>query len=204
MRHYCQEGQYNDLASIISNSNEHTVLNLLKVGDPGLLSLLAIAVFFIYYLFGAGYTAGCGVSSGLFVPMVVIGAAYGRIVGLILGKVYGSQFTDAGIFAIMGTAAFMAGVSRLTVSLTVIVIEITNDLANLLPIMLAVMTAKLIADLINHPLFDSQIAMKHIPYLEPNPVKEMKILMCKHIMARRPKFFTEKDNVGNIMTVRKM
>ena len=201
MRHYCKEGQYNDLASILFNSNEHTIINLLKVDYPNLISLLAIAIFFIYYLLGAGYTAGCGISSGLFVPMVVIGAAYGRIVGLILMKLDGSQFTDAGIFAIMGTAAFMAGVSRLTVSLTVIIIEITNDLANLLPIMLAVMTAKLVADLVNHPLFDSQIAMKHIPYLEPNPVKEMKILMCKHIMARSPKYFLETDNVGNIMTV---
>lgn len=76
----------------------------------------------------------------MFVPMVVIGAAYGRFIGLILMYIYGSEFNDPGIFAIMGTAAFMAGVSRLTVSLTVIIIEITNDLANLLPIMLVIMT----------------------------------------------------------------
>lgn len=101
----------------------------------------------------------------------------------------------------MGAAAFMAGVSRLTVSLTVIIIEITNDLANLLPIMIVVMTAKIVADFIIHPLFDKQIEMKHIPYLEPNPVKEMKILMCKHIMAKRPKCCAEKETIGNILNV---
>jgi chloride channel 7 len=184
---------------MLSNSNDHTVINLLQVGYPNLLSLSAIAVFFIYYFFGSGYAVGCGIATGMFVPMMVMGASYGRLVGLILGDLY-SQFTDPGIFAIVGMAAFLAGVSRLSISLTVIVIETTNDLANLLPIMLAVMAAKFVADSINHPIFDSQIAIKNIPFLEP-PVKEMNVLMCKHIMASDPKYFMEKDRVGNIMTV---
>lgn len=43
--------------------------------------------------------------------------------------------------------------------------------------------------------------MKHIPYLEPTPAKEMKILMCKHIMAKRPKFLAEKDTIEHILAV---
>lgn len=113
--------------------------------------------------------------------------------------IYGS--VDPGVYAIMGAGAFMSGVSRLTVSLTVILIEITNDLANLLPLMLVVMTAKWTADALIHPYFDVLIEMKHIPYLEPNPTKEMKLLMCKHIMARKPKYFLEKEKVGKILTV---
>ncbi len=149
---------------------------------------------------GAAYTAGSGISSGMFVPMIVIGSAYGRIIGLAIRFIYGTKI-EPGIYAVMGAAAFMAGVSRLTVSLTVIIIEITNDLANLLPIMLVVMTAKIVADFIIHPFFDRLIEMKHIPYLEPNPVKEMKILMCKHIMAKHPKCLAERDNIGNILNV---
>lgn len=241
-RHNCPEGQYNQLASIIFNSNENTIHNLFNVGNPELLNLMSIFIFFLFYTFGAAYTAGCGLSSGMFVPMIVVGSAYvvallsfphsihsvtdnpiilfsdhphpivlisssshlflhryGRIVGLGIYYIYGH--VDPGIYAVMGAAAFMAGVSRLTVSLTVIIIEITDDLANLLPIMLVVMTAKIVADFVIHPLFDQQITMKHIPYLEPNPVKEMKILMCKHIMAKHPNCLVEKDTIGNILAV---
>lgn len=203
-RHYCAEGQYNQLASIIFNSNEHTINNLFASGEntAEYLDILDVFIFFLFYTFGAAYTAGCGLSSGMFVPMIVIGSAYGRIVGMGIHSLYGSSI-DPGIYAVMGAAAFMAGVSRLTVSLTVIIIEITNDLANLLPIMLVVMTAKIVADFIIHPLFDKQIEMKHIPYLEPTPVKEMKILMCKHIMAKHPKCLTERENIGNILMVLK-
>lgn len=133
--------------------------------------------------------------------MVVIGAAYGRFVGLGLVQVIGGSFKDPGIYAILGTAAFMAGLSRLTVSLCVILIEITNDLENLLPIMLVVFIARFIADAITHPMFDSQIEAKHIPFLEPDPAKEMKILMCKHIMAKKVKFLCEKDTIANILEV---
>lgn len=45
---------------------------------------MTILVFFIFYFLGATYTAGCAISSGTFVPMIVIGSAYGRIVGLIV------------------------------------------------------------------------------------------------------------------------
>lgn len=205
-RHHCPEGEYNQLASILFNSNEHTINNLLNVGNAELLNMMSVFIFFLFYTFGAAYTAGCGLSSGMFVPMIVIGAAYGRLVGLAVRYMYGvdengTNSIDPGLYAVMGAAAFMAGVSRLTVSLTVIIIEITDDLANLLPIMLVVMTAKFVADFIIHPLFDKQIEMKHIPYLEPEPCKEMKILMCKHIMAKHPKCLTERDNIGNILNV---
>jgi chloride channel 7 len=133
--------------------------------------------------------------------MIVVGSAYGRMVGLLVRLMFPSA--DPGIYAIMGAAAFMAGVSRLTVSLTVILIEITNDLANLLPLMLVVMTAKWVADPIIHPFFDKLIEMKHIPYLEPNPTKEMKLLQCRHIMARKPKYFKEKEKIGKILLILK-
>lgn len=199
-RHHCAKGEYNELASILFTSNEHTIKNLFTFDDSITVPLLPVFSFFIFYTIGACYTAGSGISSGMFVPMVVIGASYGRVIGLLLQLIYGDSI-HPGIYAVMGAAAFMAGVSRLTVSLTVIIIEITNDLANLLPIMLVVMTAKFVADVIIHPLFDKQIEMKHIPYLEPNPVKEMKILLCKHIMAKHPKCIAEKETIGHILSL---
>lgn len=199
-QHRCAAGYYNQLASILQTSNEKIIKNLFSFGDTvNFISALPIFSFFIFYTLGAAYTAGCALSSGLFVPMVVIGAAYGRLIGVLLANTFGD--INPGIYAIMGAAAFMAGVSRLTVSLSVIIIEITNDLPTLLPIMLVVMVAKIVADTIIHPLFDKQIEMKHIPYLEPNPVKEMKILLSKHIMAKHPRCVSEKETIGNLLSL---
>lgn len=46
----------------------------------------------------------------------------------------------------VGAAATLAGVTRTTVSLAVIVLELTNTLAYVVPIMLAVLVAKTVAD----------------------------------------------------------
>jgi chloride channel 7 len=67
--------------------------------------------------------------------------------------------------------------------------------------MLVVMVAKWIADPIIHPYFDKLIELKNIPYLEPSPSKEMKLLMCKHIMAKKPDCFAEKETLLHISQV---
>jgi chloride channel 3/4/5 len=46
----------------------------------------------------------------------------------------------------VGAAATLAGVTRTTVSLAVIVLELTNTLDYVVPIMLAVLVAKTVAD----------------------------------------------------------
>ena len=105
----------------------------------------------------ACWCAGSAVASGLVVPILIIGAAFGRICGLMLVDISGTLYTkaawnwiDPGAFALIGAASFFGGVSRLTISLTVIMMEITNDIRFLLPIMTAILISKLAADQITH------------------------------------------------------
>ncbi|EFA81710.1 chloride channel protein [Heterostelium album PN500] len=204
----CPEGSYNPMASIIFAGNEESIQNLLAINSPELnntnrFGIPALLLFFLFYFLFAAYTAGCGISSGTFVPMIVIGASYGRAIGVIVQHIFGYSTIDPGAYALMGAAAFMAGVSRLTISLSVILIETTNELQYLLPLMVTVMVAKWVADALIHPLFDILIEMKYIPYLEPHASKAMKILMCKHIMAKKPVYLLEKDTLGRILEVLK-
>lgn len=86
----------------------------------------------------ACWSAGSAVSSGLVVPMLLIGALMGRIFGIAMVDIFGYHATgywrwlDPGVFALIGAASFFGGVSRLTMSLTVIMIEITDDVFFLL------------------------------------------------------------------------
>jgi chloride channel 3/4/5 len=124
--------------------------------------------------------------AGIFIPSLVVGACFGRIVGLAMEWVeYEYPFlpifnvckdTDCvvpGLYAMVsrllralppppevptsnvkrvvtdnqvGAAATLAGVTRTTVSLAVIVMELTNTLNYVVPVMLAVLVAKTVAD----------------------------------------------------------
>ena len=62
-----------------------------------------------------------------------------------LGQLYPGQkkiIFFSGAFALLGSVSFFAGVTRLTISLTVIMVEITNDIHQLLLIMISIMVAK--------------------------------------------------------------
>merc|ERR1711981_1017378 len=79
------------------------------------------------------------------------------------------NWIDPGGFALIGAAAFFGGVSRLTISLTVIMMEITNDIRFLLPIMTAVLVAKLVADQLTHSLYHALLELKCIPFIGSDP-----------------------------------
>jgi chloride channel 3/4/5 len=88
-------------------------------------------------------TFGIKVPSGVIIPALDAGALFGRLVGQFLPS------ASPGIFAMVGSAAFLAGVSRMTISLAVIMFELTGQLDYIVPHMLAILVAKWTADAIS-------------------------------------------------------
>lgn len=113
-------------------------------------------------------TFGIRVPAGIFIPSLATGAAFGHIVGLFLQYltiVYPTavllpEFEDIapGVFALLGAAATLAGVTRTTISLVVIVIELTWDMHYVIPLSMSVLVAKMVADAIEKEgIYDSVI-----------------------------------------------
>ncbi|CCG83289.1 putative Voltage-gated chloride channel [Taphrina deformans PYCC 5710] len=88
-------------------------------------------------------TFGIKVPSGIIIPSLDAGAMFGRLVAYLLDS------PRAGSFAIVGAAAFLGGVSRMTISLCVIMIELTGSLEYAVPTMLAILVSKWVADAIS-------------------------------------------------------
>ncbi|MCJ1249357.1 hypothetical protein MMC30_006580 [Trapelia coarctata] len=85
-------------------------------------------------------TFGCKVPSGIIIPALDAGAFFGRLIGQWITTI------SPGIFAMVGAAAFLAGVSRMTISLCVIMFELTGELEYIVPHMIAILVAKWVAD----------------------------------------------------------
>ena len=168
---YCEQpNEYNDFANLFILPQDK-VLKLLFSRTHELFSMAALNVFLIVYFILVTITAGISVSAGLFVPMLIIGATFGRIIGRIVAYVFSglNPPIDTSIYALVGAAAMMAGFSRTTVSLCVILIELTENTQFLLPIMLAVTCAKWVGDSFSKSIYDELLELKGIPFLEPHP-----------------------------------
>ena len=106
-------------------------------------------------------TFGCKVPSGIIIPALDAGAFFGRLIGQWITDI------SPGIFAMVGAAAFLAGVSRMTISLCVIMFELTGELEYIVPHMIAILVAKWVADALEQEgVYDlAQTVLGH-PFLD--------------------------------------
>lgn len=115
-------------------------------------------------------TFGIKVPSGIIIPALDAGAFFGRLVGQIP---FLASTISPGIFAMVGAGAFLAGVSRMTISLAVIMFELTGELEFIVPNMIGIMVAKWVADalekegvydlaqtVLGHPFLDLDASLK--------------------------------------------
>ncbi|KAK3821408.1 MAG: clc channel [Benniella sp.] len=127
-------------------------------------------------------TFGVKVPGGIFIPTMVAGAVFGRMVGLgmqwliatypehQLFQVCENDQMDCiipGLYALIGAAACLSGVTRMTVSLVVIMFELTGAMTYALPIMMAVMISKFVGDAFSpDAFFNKLIELNEHPYLD--------------------------------------
>ncbi|XP_051878557.1 chloride channel protein A-like [Pristis pectinata] len=202
---------YNQAAALLVENGKNGIVYLFRRGTHKEFGFAALfTALIIYYLFSC-WTAGTAMACGLVIPMLYTGALYGRIVGLIMVSIFGVQtdkygaWIDPGLFAVIGAASYFCGVSRLTISLTAIMVELTNDVQSLLPTMVAVMVARMIGDLFNHSLYSSLLKQKRIPFLEPEPYVlyqkkplNLELFTAKDIMELQVKVLHLKEKVSNL------
>lgn len=198
--YFCQEGQYNDMATLFFTSQESAIRHLFHL--DGAFSLTSLGIFFICFYFLACWTYGASVPSGLFVPCLLCGAAYGRFIGE-LCRLLGYEHTYHGTFALIGAASFLGGVVRMTISLTVILIESTNEISYGLPIMITLMVAKWSGDLFNEGLYDIHIQLKSVPLLEWTAPQEMYRLKASDIMESCLSYIYPHTRVHSIIGILK-
>ncbi|NXK25897.1 CLCN6 protein, partial [Arenaria interpres] len=177
---FCPNETYNDMATLFFNPQESAILQLFH--QDGTFSPVTLSLFFLLYFLLSCWTYGISVPSGLFVPSLLCGAAFGRLVANLLKSYIGLDHIYSGTFALIGAAAFLGGVVRMTISLTVILIESTNEITYGLPIMITLMVAKWTGDFFNKGIYDIHVNLRGVPLLEWETEVEMDKLRASDIM----------------------
>ncbi|KAK3567324.1 hypothetical protein QTP86_019607 [Hemibagrus guttatus] len=150
---------------------------------PGVYSAMwQLSLALIFKIIMTIFTFGLKVPSGLFIPSMAIGAIAGRIVGIAVEQLayyhhdwflfkewceVGADCITPGLYAMVGAAACLGGVTRMTVSLVVIVFELTGGLEYIVPLMAAVMTSKWVGDAFGREgIYEAHIRLNGYPFLD--------------------------------------
>nr|GME06950.1 chloride channel protein CLC-B [Ipomoea batatas]GME09520.1 chloride channel protein CLC-B [Ipomoea batatas] len=198
----CPKGYYNDLATLLLTTNDDAVRNIFSVNTPSRFNISSLAIFFMLYCILGLITFGIAVPSGLFLPIILMGSSYGRLLGIAMGKY---TYIDRGLYAVLGAASLMAGSMRMTVSLCVIFLELTNNLL-LLPItMLVLLIAKSVGDCFNPSIYDIILELKGLPFLDANPEPWMRNITVGELADVKAPVVTLSgiEKVGRIVEVLK-
>ncbi|KAK9925500.1 hypothetical protein M0R45_033822 [Rubus argutus] len=183
----CPDGYYNDLATLLLTTNDDAVRNIFSTNTPSEYHPLNLLIFFALYCILGLFTFGIAVPSGLFLPIILMGSAYGRMLGIAM-KSYTD--IDQGLYAVLGAASLMAGSMRMTVSLCVIFLELTNNLL-LLPItMIVLLIAKTVGDSFNPSIYEIILHLKGLPFLDAHPEPWMRNLTVRELADAKPPVVT--------------
>lgn len=98
-----------------------------------------VKLFLVKFLF-TSLCYSAGISGGLFMPTLFLGAMIGTLTGLAAQEIY-PLANPAGAFALVGMGAFFAAVIRAPFTSILIIFELTQDYKIILPLMIANITA---------------------------------------------------------------
>ncbi|KAF0029065.1 hypothetical protein F2P81_018170 [Scophthalmus maximus] len=169
-----------------ANTSETGVGNSLAdrpAGEGLYTALWQLALALVFKILITVITFGMKVPSGLFIPSMAVGAIAGRLLGVGMEQLAyyhhdwfifkgwcspGADCITPGLYAMVGAAACLGGVTRMTVSLVVIMFELTGGLEYIVPLMAATMTSKWVADAFGREgIYEAHIRLNGYPFLEP-------------------------------------
>ncbi|XP_069193313.1 H(+)/Cl(-) exchange transporter 5 isoform X7 [Procambarus clarkii] len=168
-------------------TSANTAIEIAAAGPGVLQAVWLLALALVFKCVVTVFTFGIKVPCGLFIPSLAMGAIIGRLVGIGMEQLAYFNFSShnqdwavfagecstgencitPGLYAMVGAAAVLGGVTRMTVSLVVIMFELTGGVRYIVPLMAAVMASKWIGDAFGREgIYDAHIILNGYPFLD--------------------------------------
>ncbi|XP_067379242.1 chloride channel protein 1-like isoform X1 [Channa argus] len=174
---------------------------------PDVSVFVILLLFFIMKFWMSAVATTMPVPSGAFMPVFILGAAFGRLVGEVMATLFPHGIVFDGIlyriipggYAVIGAAALTGAVTH-TVSTAVICFELTGQISHILPMMVAVILANMVAQGLQPSLYDSIIQVKKLPYLPELGFGHMSQynIFVEDIMVREVKFISSQSTYREV------
>ncbi|KAK2360018.1 chloride channel protein CLC-c [Trifolium repens] len=152
----CPPGHYNDLATLLLTTNDDAVRNIFSTNTPYEYQPSSLIIFFALYCILGLITFGIAVPTGLFLPIILMGSAYGRLLGMIMGP---HTKIDQGLFA----------QSSPTTN--------NNDCSP---------NSKNVGDCFNPSIYEIILHLKGLPFMDANPESWMRNLTVGELVDVKP------------------
>ena len=177
---FCKGGLLGLLANLFQDCEPGSQLEVCNSNELYLVSYMIAAGCIKFVL--SFVTVGSLVPAGFLVPCLVIGALFGRAFAIFASSIQSSLngsflFAECfgldicivpGVYAIVGGAAFLTGVTRMTVCLAVIMFELTGGLEYLVPVIIGILASKATGDALGiESIYELGIEANNMPFLDP-------------------------------------
>ncbi|XP_022654154.1 H(+)/Cl(-) exchange transporter 5-like isoform X2 [Varroa destructor] len=179
----CGIGDVSPLCDYKRNfTNVNTPIERAEAGPLVYESMWRLGAALVFKMLITIFTFGIKIPAGIFIPSLAFGAITGRIVGVAMEQIVfynpnfwlfhtacstGEQCITPGLYAMVGAAACLGGVTRMTVSLVVIMFELTGSVNYIVPLMTSIMAAKWVADALGKEgIYDAHINLNGYPFLD--------------------------------------
>jgi len=199
----CKDGQYAPIASLFFTDGNDAIKLLFHMHQHTF-PIMSLFLFFICYITLATVTYGIAVPSGLFVPSLLAGAAFGRLVGNVIYLISPDKVAFTSTYSLIGAAAVLGGMARMTISLTVILLEATGNEQFVLPLMISLFMARIVGSLFNTDLYHIHIHLKKgVHFLDPTlrQITGHHDLYAGHVMSKDIVFMRPIEKVGTIYDI---
>lgn len=189
---------YNPMATFLFNPEGTVIKNFLS--KKAVFSYETLLLFFLLWFTFTIITYGTAVPAGLFLPGILIGCSLGRVLGLFIEN-YIVQEIHPSTYAIIGAAAMLAGYSRLSFSLAVIMLETTENVNLFLPIIFALFVSFVISGIFNKSMYVNAIRGKNLPFLNERVPMCNEVVTAEQVMSSPVVTLSPKSSVATIYRV---
>ena len=146
-----------------------------------------LLVHFLIWFVMTVFTYGTAVPAGLFLPGILIGCTLGRMLTLFIGTNIEASVSPA-TYSIIGAASVLAGYSRMSFSLAVIMLETTENVNLFLPMLFALFISFAVGRLFNRSIYIAALGAKNVPFLIETVPYFNSHLRAKDIMSDSLRF----------------
>ncbi|KAJ3228730.1 hypothetical protein HDU81_005950 [Chytriomyces hyalinus] len=174
---------YYQVRSLFWTSPERQLEMLLSRGLYNLWDAKSMGIFFVIYLLMSVATYYIALPTDLVVPNLIIGAAAGRMLGLLVNTIQPGH-VDPGAYALLGMAALWSGTSGLVLTVIAVALEMTGDFSALPALIIVTITSAGVSSTLGPSLYHSEMENNDAPYLPAEPNQLLRCITTKEIMHK--------------------